>query len=333
MAAKPRIAIVGATGLVGTSLIELINEGHLPVSEVHLLASMNSAGERLSVLDRHQRVELLDQFDFEQVDIAFFAVPEEVAAQVIPKAIDAGARVLDASSAYVADTSVPLLAQLAETSHASFHELPSLAAMPTPAALTMAKVLKPLHDAAQVVQVQATVCESASHFGQKGVENLAQQAVKLLSGQENTAKPKLAFNLLGQVGETQSNGHTRYELVSALQVLRLLGQTHLGINITAVQAPVFHGQMISLYVTTARHLPVEEAEQLLLEAGMTVSVTAEGSTLTHGVGKNHMAVTRLRSDMATQNGLNVTIISDPLRVGVAMNMLHIAKNWLEIAEM
>lgn len=328
MEIKPRIAIVGATGLVGSSVIELINEGHFPASEVYLLASLNSAGERLEVLDKHRKVELLESFDFEQVDIVFFATPAAVAHEYAAKAVEAGARVVDASSAYAADVSVPLVA--AGINHQTLYESDSqLATMPTSAALALAKVLKPLHDAAQLTRVNATVIEPSSHFGQEGVSALAQQAVKLLSGQENDAQQKLAFNVQSHVGDLEASGHTRFELMTALDVLRLLGQTHLEINISAVQAPVFYGQTITVHVSTLHHLPVEAAEQLLRDAGFVIKDEGGASALTDAVGLNDICVGRIRPDMASQHGLNITLISDSLRAGVALNMLQIAQNWLK----
>lgn len=328
MEIKPRIAIVGATGLVGSNLIELINEGCFPASEVYLLASINSAGERLEVLDKHRRVELLEQFDFEQVDLVFFAAPPTVSVEYVPKAIEAGARVLDASSAFVADTNVPLA--VAGVSEDVVQESGAmLVATPTSAALALAQVLKPLHDAAQLISVSATICEPASHFGHAGVNALAQQAVKLLSGQENDAKQKLAFNVQSQVGAAEASGHTRFELLTALETLRLLGQAHLEINISSLQVPVFYGQTITLHLSTMQHLPVEVAEELLKNAGIAIKNDGHATALVDAVGSNDIGISRMRPDMSAKNGLNLTLISDSLRAGVALNMLQIAQNWLK----
>lgn len=327
---KPRIAIVGATGLVGSSLIELVNEGHLPVADVHLLASINSAGERLEVLGKYRRVELLEQFSFEEVDLALFAVPAKVAVEYIAKATDAGARVVDVSGAYAADPSVLLAAAGVNDGLLTEHEA-QLVAAPTAAALVMARALKPLHDAAQLMRVTATICEPASYFGSAGVNELAQQAVKLLSGQDNDAKQKLAFNTQTHLERIEDSGHTRLELLSAFEVLRLLGQSHLEINVSALQTSVFYGHTITLHLATAQHLPVEVAEQLLKEAGLAFLPEGKSapSALTDAVGTNEIWVSRIRPDMASKNGLNLTLVSDNLRVGSALNMLLIAQKWLK----
>ena len=328
MGVKPRIAIVGATGLVGSSLIELINEGRLAASEVYLLASLNSAGERLEVLEKHRRVELLEQFDFEQVDVAFFAVPAEVATAYASKAVEAGVRVLDASAAFAADTNVPLA--VAGVNLDVVEESGSmLVSVPTSAALAMAKVLKPLHDAAQLISVNATVCEPASYFGHEGVNALAQQAVKLLNGQENNAEQKLAFNVQSQVGQAEASGHTRFELLTALETLRLLGLGHLDINVSSLQVPVFYGQTITLHLSTMQYLAVEAAEEILNNAGIVLKHDGNATALTNAVGSNDIGVSRIRADMSAKNGLNLTLISDSLRAGVAINMLQIAQNWLK----
>jgi len=328
MDVKPRIAIVGATGLVGSSLIELINEERFAATDVHLLASINSAGERLEVLGKHRRVELLEQFDFEQVDVAFFAVPPDVAVEYVPKAIDAGVRVVDASSAFAADTSVPLVMEGVGL-EAVKESGAMLVATPTSAAMALAKVLKPLHDEAQLISVSATVCEPASHFGHQGVNALAQQAVKLLSGQENEAKQKLAFNVQSQVGAAEASGHTRFELLTALEILRLLGQTHLEVNVSSLQVPVFYGQTITLHLSTMQHLTQEAAESLLSNADLVLKHEGNATALVDAVGANNIVVSRIRPDMSAKNGLNLTLLSDGLRVGVALNMLQVAQNWLK----
>lgn len=332
MAIKYDIAIVGATGLVGSALIELINDQQFPVGKVHLLASMNSAGDKLEVNGKHIQVGLLEQFDFEQVQLAFFAVPAEVAHNYLELASDAGCTVIDASGATIADTQVPVVVPEVNGAFAGDMHGANVVASPAAAVVAMAKVLKPLHDTASVQSISATILEPASGQGQQGTDTLAKETVKLLSGQGGDDDGnKVAFNVKPQVGALHAGGNTHLELRSALELLRLMGQTHLDINVTAVQTPVFFGHTIILHIKTVQALDVEQARQLFANAGIQVSEddANPASALNQAVGTDDVWVSRIRTDMSGQEGLNLVLVSDNLKAGVADNMLKIAATILE----
>lgn len=330
MTAKVNVAIVGATGLVGSALVELINDNYLPVAAVHLLASMNSAGERVEVQGKYVRVELAEQFDFTQVQLAFFAVPEAVAAQYIPKAVEAGATVIDASGSLVADTNVPIVVPEVNGDMLEGYRGTNVVASPSAGTIALAMALKPLHDMAGIQQVNVTLCEPASSLGKAGTDELARQTARLLSGQDNAAQEQVAFNVLPQLGSAQESGYTRAEIRVAFETLRLLGDTQIGVNATCLQMPVFFGHTLSVHINTLQALPVEAAAHALEQAGLRFVDDDKpyATALGDAVGNDYIWVSRLRRDLTQQNGLSFTLVSDNLRKGSALNMVHIAQHWL-----
>src|SRR5699024_1429730 len=331
MTAKVDVAVVGATGLVGSALVELINDNYLPVGTGYLLASMNSAGEEIEVHGKYVRVELVEQFDFTQVQLALFAAPEDVSTQYIPKAVEAGATVIDVSGALVADTNVPIIVPEVNGSMVESYRHTNIIGSPSAGAVALAMALKPLHDVAGLVQVNVTLCEPASSLGKAGADELAHQTARLLSGQDNEAAEKVAFNVLPQLGQAQESGYTRSEIRVAFETIRLLGQTQIAINASSVQVPVFFGHTLSVQLTTQQTLSVEAAMAALEDAGVRVATDEKPSAtaLEDAVGSDDVWVSRLRRNLTQPNGLNFTIVSDNLRKGSALNMLHIAQQWLQ----
>src|SRR5699024_2391784 len=293
-------------------------------------ASMNSAGERVEVKGKYARVELIEQFDFTQVQLAFFAVPEEVAAQYIPQAVEAGVTVIDASGSLVADTNVPIVVPEVNGDMLAGYRGTNVVASPSGGAIALAMALKPLHDIAGIQQVNATLCEPASSLGKAGTDELARQTARLLSGQDSEAQEQVAFNILPQLGNAQESGYTRAEIRVAFETLRLLGDTQIGVNATCMQMPIFFGHTLNVHINTLQALPVEAAAHALEQAGLRFvdSNKPYATALGDAVGKDDVWVSRLRRDLTQQNGLSFTLVSDNLRKGSALNMVHIAQQWL-----
>ncbi|MBA3981678.1 MAG: aspartate-semialdehyde dehydrogenase [Alcanivorax sp.] len=324
------IAVVGATGLVGEMLLELLGESDLPLGQVTLLASAESAGRRLALRGHHLAVRALDGFDFSGVQIAFFAVPEALAREEAQRAAEAGAIVIDCSGAFAADQDVPVIVpEVNADMLADFRER-GIIASPSPAAIQLAMVLKPLGDQAGLGAVNVTVCEPVSSAGRPGVDELAGQTARLLNGQSPEVKAfdrQIAFNAHPETSPALQSGASRAEVRLVLEVLRLLGDPGLRLNATCLRIPVFFGTSLAVQLETAQPLAPEEAAVMLASApGLVVSEGPLGATaLEDAVGQDSVRVSRVRADVSREQSLNLSLVADNLRKGAALNCVQIAR--------
>lgn len=325
------IAVVGATGLVGGTLVELLGDAPLPLGQVVLLATEESAGKRLSVGGRHIAVRPLAGFDFSEVQIAFFAVPEAVAAEFAPQAAEAGATVIDCSGAFVADHEVPLIVPEVNPEMLADYRERGIIASPSPGAIQLALALKPLLDVAGLQHINVTLCEPVSASGREGVDELARQTARLMNGQgvePGLYGRQIAFNTLPLVGDLLTSGASRAELRLVLETLRLLGDPALRINASAMRLPVFFGTALTVQLETVHPLDVGEAASLLAQVpALMQAEEARGyaSAIPDAIGDDHVWVSRLRRDLSREHGLNLSLVTDNLRKGAALNCVQIAQ--------
>lgn len=329
---KCDVVVVGATGLVGGTLLELLGESDLPLGEVSLLATEESAGKRLNVGGRHVAVRPLSEFDFSTVQLAFFAVPEAVAAEYAPRAAEAGAIVIDCSGAFAAEQDIPVIVpEVNAEMLADFRER-GMIASPSPGAIQLSMVLKPLLDAAGLQQVHVTLCEPVSASGREGVDELARQTARLMNGQgiegDGLYGRQIAFNMLPLVGEQLGSGASRAEVRLALETMRVLGDPALRVNVTALRVPVFFGTALTVSLETVQPMDAGQAASLLAEIPGLAAVDEEGgyaSAITEAVGDDRVWVSRLRPDLSREQGLNLWLVTDNLRKGAALNCVQIAQ--------
>ncbi|MBZ2187670.1 aspartate-semialdehyde dehydrogenase [Alcanivorax sp. JB21] len=324
------IAIAGATGLVGEMLVELLAASDLPVGEVALLASAESAGKRLAFRGRHRSTQALDEFDFSTVQLAFFAVPEAVAQAHVERAAEAGAIVIDVSGAFAADQSVPVVVPEVNAEMLTDFRERGIIASPSPGSIQLAMALKPFLDAVGLGQINVTVCESVSEAGRPGVDELASQTARLLNGQSPEPKlfnQQIAFNALPQTGAVLESGASRSEVRLALETMRLLGEPGLRINATCLRLPVFFGTSLVVQLETGQPLDAGQAVALLESApGLVVVERPEGATLIgDALGHDGVWVSRVRADLSREQGLNLCLVTDNLRKGAALNCVQIAE--------
>jgi aspartate-semialdehyde dehydrogenase len=318
------LAVVGATGLVGEALLDLLPSSGLRFDRIHALASAASVGRRVACGERHLTVAELGGFDFGAVSRAVFAVPRDVAARHLPRAIAAGCGVVDASTAWLADVDDPLFHPAgAPPWRATAAAVPVLC-LPGPHAAVVAEVLGALRPLARPTFLSVVGFRAASDRGRAGVSALARETADLLNARPRQPTPfaqQLAFNLIPADGTAGSG-----EPAVAAQLARLVGEPDLPVDVTLVEVPSFYGAAAVLHVGIEDPVTVEEArEALAATPGIVVAdPDDEGQCPTpvgHSAGSEEVFVSRVRP-LAAGNGLVLWILADNIRCGLARNALR-----------
>lgn len=327
------IAIVGATGVVAEALFEILQARDFPVGQIFALASERSEGECVVFKNKRITVENVENFDFAQVQLAFFSVGDAVSKQYVPKATAAGCVVIDKSNAYRMDPDVPLVVPEVNPDAIAAYAKRNIIASPNCSTIQLVAVLKPVYDAAGIVRVNVCSYQAASGAGKKGIEELAQQTAELLNGRkaENEVFPcQLAFNVIPQIDVFHENGYTGEEMKIMNESKKIMGDENLRISATAVRVPVFHGHSEAVQIETKEKITAEELRKLLKKApGIKVIDKLEKNEyptpIKNGAGTDDVYVGRIREDLAYDKGISLWIVADNLRKGAALNSVQIAE--------
>ena len=262
------IAVVGATGTVGETLVQILEERDFPVANLHLLASSESAGSSVPFRGKNVRVREVDEFDFSKAKLVFFAAGPAVTLSFAAKARAAGCSVIDLSGALPADQAPQIVPE------SNGHLLAGLAqpfqiSSPSPSATALAVVLAPLRQLLDLQRVTVTACLAVSAQGREAVSELARQTTSLLNMHPLETRffdRQMAFNLLAQVGKPDEQGHVPLEKRLVTELREVLGMPGLKVSVTCIQAPVFFGDSYSVSLQLAA--PVDlQAVNAALEAG------------------------------------------------------------------
>jgi aspartate-semialdehyde dehydrogenase len=332
-----RVAVLGATGSVGRGILDLLDERQFPTSHVTALASGRSKGISVSYGDRTLSVQLAESFDFKTVDLVFSAVISPVAEVFIPKALQAGAWVIDKSSHFRMDPAVPLV--VPEVNGASLHTLEGaqrlgerLVASPNCIATPLALVLAPLHKKAGLKRVVVSTYQSVSGAGKRAMDELFSQTRQVLSNsplRKDIFPEQIAFNLIPQIGPLNLAGDSDEEKKVKEEVQKILGYA-VPIAVTCIRVPVFIGHAMSVWVELEEELSGAEVRALLDKApALQVSMREKGDgkpfTPLDSVGDDQALVSRVRRDKSSPNAFSLWICCDNLRKGAALNALQIAE--------
>ena len=324
------VAVVGATGAVGTEMLSVLDERKFPVDEVRPLASSRSAGGTVSFGGDDVKVQLLTRDSFQGIDVALFSAGAGVSKEYAPAAVKAGAVVIDNSSAWRMDPDVPLVVPEVNPRDLETHR--GIIANPNCSTIQMVVVLKPLHDRAVITRVVVSTYQSVSGTGKEAMDELAEQCRQLLSFGE--VKPKvyphrIAFNCLPHIDEFVSSGYTREEMKMVNETRKILGDRSIGVSATTVRVPVFVGHAESVNVETKEKLSVEETRAILSTApGVQLYDDPSRGVYplqVHAAGTDAVFVGRIREDDTIPNGLNLWVVADNLRKGAALNAVQIAE--------
>jgi len=328
-----RVAVIGATGLIGETLITVLEERNFPVSELHALASDRSLGRSVSFRGRRYPVQELADFEFAHCDFALFCAGAQVSREYVPRAVAAGCLVIDNTSEFRYQEDVPLVVP-----EVNLHALEGLGtrgivANPNCCTIQMVLVLKPLYDAAGIERIEVATYQSASGAGRAALEELARQSVDALSGKGVAADAgigQIAFNCVPHIDSFQDNGYTREEMKLVWETRKILGDAAIRVNATAVRVPVFYGHSEAVHIQTRRPLSADQARELLRKApGVTVMDERRAggypTAATEAAKRDTVYVGRIREYLAPDRGLNLWIVADNVRKGAATNSVQIAE--------
>ncbi|MYD45285.1 MAG: aspartate-semialdehyde dehydrogenase [Gammaproteobacteria bacterium] len=330
---KFSIAIVGATGVVGGMLIELLEQRRFPVDQLHLLASERSSGQRFSFRGSYVRVQALEDFDFVGIDLAFFTAGSTISALHVPRATANGAIVVDNTSKYRLEPTIPLVVPEINAEQTERGIQARIIANPNCSTIQMVVALKPIYDEVGIKRINVSTYQSVSGAGTLALEELAMQTANVLNAraiEPEVAPVQMAFNVIPQIGVFQDNGFSEEEMKMVDETRKIFDDPEIEINPTCVRVPIFFGHSLALHIETRRKIQVADAKCLLSDApGVElVDSNADGgypTPVTHATGQNAVFVGRVREDLSFANGLNLWVVSDNSRKGAALNSLQIAE--------
>lgn len=324
------VTIVGATGLVGGTVLALLEERNFPIKELYLVASQQSAGKDLLFRGKPYRVHDLAEFDFNQSNIAFFCVGNQLASEYAPKAAKAGNIVIDKSYFYRNHADVPLIVPEVNLHTLVDCKKMGIIASPNCNTIPLAVGLKPIYDAVGIERINVATYQSVSGTGKEAVQELTEQTRQLLANQQVQPKvypQQIAFNVLPHIDDFEDNGYTREEMKIIWEMRKIFSDDTLAINPTAVRVPVFCGHAASVHIETKDKISVGQALKLLANAPgiKLMSGHVPPTPVVDAAGKDLVYVGRVREDLSHAKGLNLWIVTDNLRKGAALNAIQIAE--------
>jgi len=332
MSNRFKVAVVGATGAVGETMLSILAERKFPASEVIALASERSAGNKVDFGNHKLTIQDLATFDPAGVDFALFSAGGDISREYAPKFAAAGAIVIDNSSAFRMDADVPLV--VSEVNPEALDSIPrGIVANPNCSTMQMVVALKPIHDAVGITRINVATYQSTSGAGRSGPEELGRQTAALLNFQDPQPQRfpvQIAYNLIPQIDAFTDNGYTKEEMKLVHETRKILGDASIQVNPTAVRVPVFFGHSEAVHLETRDKLTAAEARALLQKApGVeVVDNPANGewpTPVTHASGSDPVYVGRIREDISHPRGLSLWIVADNIRKGAALNAVQVAE--------
>ena len=327
------VAVVGATGAVGETMISILEERDFPVGKLYPLASSRSAGKTLMFRGSPVRVTDLAEFDFSQVQIGLFSAGGGISAEHAPRAAAAGCVVVDNTSHFRQEADIPLVVPEVNPEALAGYTTRGIIANPNCSTIQMLVALKPIYDAAGIERINVATYQAVSGTGKEAIEELAGQTARLLNGQsiECEVYPKqIAFNALPHIDSFQDNGYTREEMKMVWETRKIFDNPDIQVNPTCVRIPVFYGHSEAVHIETVDKLSAAET-RALLEAAPGVTVMdehADGGYPTavgDSAGTDPVFVGRIREDISHPRGLDLWIVADNVRKGAALNSVQIAE--------
>ncbi|EKE02367.1 MAG: hypothetical protein ACD_20C00397G0009 [uncultured bacterium] len=333
---KPNIAVLGATGVVGSEILSILAEHNFPFNSIKFLASARSAGKDIKFQDKIYQIEEATPEAFEGVDIVLSSAGASTSKALAHEAIKRGAVVVDNTSAFRMEKEVPLVIAGVNDEDLKWHK--GLISNPNCSTSQLMLVLKPLHEYANIKKLVVSTYQSVSGAGKSAIDELMDNAKADLNDQpfENKVfKKRIAFNLIPQIDVFCDNGYTKEEMKlvnETKKILHLPEETP--IAATAVRVPVVISHSESVNVEFEKPITPEKAREILSKAyGVVVEdnpANFEFPTPIETAGKDPVYVGRIRKDLASDNGIAMWVVADNLRIGAALNTVRIAEKLVEM---
>ena len=332
------VAIVGATGMVGSEFLKVLEQRNFPVKDIRLLASGRSKGKKLGFRGRYYKVEELASDSFNGIDFALFSAGAGISKEFAPLAVKSGAIVVDNSSAFRMDPDVPLVVPEVNPDAVKKHR--GIIANPNCSTIQMVVVLKPLHDAVKIKRIVVSTYQSASGWGKEAVDQLWEETREIVRCKVKGVRCKvdsikkvlpaqIAFNVIPQIDVFLPNRYTKEEMKLVNETRKIMEDDSIKITATCVRVGVVFSHSEAVNIETERKLSPEGATEILKKAlGVKVidDISKERYPLPiDAAGKDACFVCRIRTDESVENGLNLWIVSDNLRKGAALNAVQIAE--------
>jgi aspartate-semialdehyde dehydrogenase len=327
------VAVVGATGAVGETMLSILEQRDFPVGNLYPLASSRSAGRTIKFKGKNIKIQDLADFDFKQVQIGLFSAGGSISAEYAPKAAAAGCVVIDNTSHFRYDDDIPLVVPEVNPEAIAQHTNRGIIANPNCSTIQMLVALKPIHDAVGIERINVCTYQAVSGTGKNAIEELAGQTAKLLNGKsvEPSVYPKqIAFNVLPQIDVFMENGYTKEEMKMVWETNKIFNDDSIKVNPTAVRVPVFYGHSEAIHIETKEAISAEQATQLMLATeGITVLDDRNDggypTAVSESAGNDDVYVGRIREDISHERGLNLWVVADNVRKGAALNSVQIAE--------
>jgi aspartate-semialdehyde dehydrogenase len=327
------VAVLGATGAVGETIIEILEQRDFPVAELFPLASSRSAGSTVRFRGKTIRVQDVAEFDFAQVQVGLFSAGGSVSAEYAPKAAAAGCVVIDNTSHFRREADIPLVVPEVNPDAIADYRNRGIIANPNCSTIQMLVALKPIYDAVGISRINVATYQAVSGTGKAAIEELAKQTAQLLNGKgvETSVYPKqIAFNVLPHIDTFQNNGYTREEMKMVWETQKIFADDQIAVNPTCVRVPVFFGHSEAVHIETREKIALESVRELLAAApGVTLLDEREDggypTAVTEAAGQDPVFVGRLREDISHSLGISMWVVSDNVRKGAALNSVQIAE--------
>ena len=327
------IAVVGATGAVGTEFFRIMEQRYPALPKFKALASSRSAGKQLRVGKQELVVEETTEESFAGVDIAFISVSGEISRRLAPAAVAAGAVVIDDSSAFRMDENVPLVVPEVNGADVEWHQ--GIISIPNCSTTPLVMAASPLHDVNPVVRIVADTYQSVSGAGAAAVDELRAQSADVL--ESRPAAPhafphQIAFNVLPHVESFLDNGYTSEEMKMVNETRKILDLPELAVSATCVRVPVEVSHSEAVHIEFARPVNTDEVRETLSDApGVRVLDDPQSNVYPMPLdaeGVDDVLVGRIRQDESHPHGIALWVVGDNLRKGAALNGIQIAEEVL-----
>jgi aspartate-semialdehyde dehydrogenase len=333
MSKKYNVAVAGATGAVGETMLSILAQRDFPVDKVYALASSRSAGKKIPFKGGHLTVQDLDEFDFSDVQVGLFSPGASVSAIHAPRAAEAGCVVIDNTSQFRYDKDIPLVVPEVNAHAIADYKNRGIIANPNCSTIQMLVALKPIYDAVGINRINVCTYQAVSGTGKEAIEELAKQTADLLNAKEVSCEvyPKqIAFNALPHIDSFQENGYTKEEMKMVWETRKIFEDDTIMVNPTAVRVPVFYGHSEAVHIETKEKIDADTVRELLRQAsGVTLLDEHQDggypTAVTEAAGQDPVFVGRIREDISHPLGLDMWVVSDNVRKGAALNSVQIAE--------